>query len=81
VLVSEVGRPMYGWNFLEPEQVKPRNELRRCSQADQEEEETESIEKKIDRFRTIIVDALRDFPDAYRAVVERLRLIPTRGGT
>ena len=72
---------MSWWNFLEPEQVKPRNELRRCSQEDQEEEETESIEKKIDRFRTIIVDALRDFPDAYRAVVERLRLIPTRGGT
>ena len=71
---------MSWWNFLEPEQVKPRNELRQCSQED-EEEETESIEKKIDRFRTIIVDALRDFPDAYRAVVERLRLIPTRGGT
>ena len=81
MIVSEVGRPMSWWNFLEPEQVKPRNELRRCSQEDQEEEETESIEKKIDRFRTIIVDALRDFPDAYRAVVERLRLIPTRGGT
>ena len=71
---------MTWWNFLEPEQVKPRNELRQCSQED-EKEEKESIEKKIDRFRTIIVEALRDFPDAYRAVVERLRLIPTRGGT
>ena len=63
------------WNFLEPDQVKPRNELRRCSQ---EEEESESIDETIDRIRTIIVEALRDFPEAYRAVVERLRLIPTR---
>ena len=78
MIVSEVGRPMYGWNFLEPEQVKPRNELRRCSQ---EEEEKESIDQKISRFRTIIVETLRDFPDAYRAVLERLRQIPLPGGT
>ena len=66
---------MSWWNFLEPEQVKPRNELRRCSQED-EKEEKETIDQKISRFRTIIVETLRDFPDAYRAVLERLRQIP-----
>ena len=71
---------MTWWNFLEPDQVKPRNELRRCSRED-EEEEKESIDQKISRFRTIIVETLRDFPDAYRAVLERLRQIPIPGGT
>ena len=78
--MSEVGRPMDGWNFLEPEQVKPRNELRRCSQED-EKEEKQSIDQKISWFRTIIVETLRDFPEAYRAVLERLRQIPMPGGT
>ena len=80
MIVSEVGRPMSWWNFLEPEQVKPRNELRRCSQED-EKQEKETIDQKISRFRTIIVETLRDFPDAYRAVLERLRQIPMPGGT
>ena len=80
MIVSEVGRPMTWWNFLEPEQVKPRNELRRCSQED-EQEESATVDEKLDKLRMIIVEALRDFPEAYRAVVERLRLIPTRGGT
>jgi hypothetical protein len=71
---------MTWWNFLEPEQVKPRNELRRCSQED-EKEEKQSIDQKISWFRTIIVETLRDFPDAYRAVLERLRQIPMPGGT
>ena len=48
--------------------VKPRNELRRCSQ-----EERESRERRWSRrstgFQTIIVEALRDFPEAYRARV------------
>ena len=38
VIGSEVGRPMTWWNFLEPDQVKPRSELRRRSQEDEEEE-------------------------------------------
>ena len=69
---------MDGWNFLDGP-VKPRNELRSCLQ--NEEEVTVSIEERIDRVRRIIVSALRDFPDAYRAVIERLELAELRGET
>ena len=69
---------MDGWNFLDGPS-EPRNELRRCSQ--DEEEVTVPIRERIDRIRRIIVSALRDFPDAYRAVIERLELAESRGET
>ena len=74
----EIGGGMDGWNFLEGP-VKPRNELRDSSE--NTEEESVSIEERIDRVRIMIVEALRDFPDAYRAVVERLRQAELRGET
>ena len=62
---------MDGWNFLEGP-VAPRNELRRSSAAE---------EQGVDRVRRIVVEVLRDFPDAYLAVVERLRQVEARGET
>ena len=70
---------MDGWNFLDGP-VKPRNELRRSSQEEQKEESVPVVER-IDRLRRIIVEALRDFPEAYRALVERLRQAELRGET
>ena len=72
MVASEVGAAMDGWNFLEGP-VGPRNELRRCS--DEDEEQTVSAKQEI------IVETLRAFPDAYRAVIERLRQIPLGGET
>ena len=73
---------MDGWNFLEGPS-EPRNELRCWSQEEEKESEevTVSIRERIDRLRRIIVSALRDFPDAYRAVIERLELAEARGET
>ena len=70
---------MDGWNFLEGP-VGPRNELRRCADED-EKDETVSAKQEIHNLRTIIVETLRAFPDAYRAVIERLRQIPLGGET
>ena len=72
---------MDGWNFLDGPS-EPRNELRCWSQKEKDAEEvTVSIRERIDRIRRIIVSALRDFPDAYRAVIERLELAEARGET
>ena len=71
---------MDGWNFLDGP-VKPRNELRRSSHEQKEGGESVSVMERIDRLRRIIVEALRDFPDAYRVLVERLRQAELRGET
>ena len=71
---------MDGWNFIDGPS-KPRNELRRCSEEEEKQEERVSVTERIDQFRRIIVDVLRDFPEAYRAVVERLRQIQLAGET
>ena len=58
---------MDGWNFIEGPS-EPRSILRETSECVDEV----SIRERIDRLRRVIVAALRDFPEAYRAVVDAL---------
>ena len=58
---------MDGWNFLDGSST-PRNVLRKG--ADKVNEV--SVREQMDRIRRIIAGALRDYPDAYRAVVDAL---------
>ena len=74
---------MDGWNFIEGPS-KPRSWLRRWDA--EKKEESVSIGERIARVRVVIMQALREFPDAYRAVVDALhaeleREEPLLGGT
>jgi hypothetical protein len=67
---------MDGWNFLDTPPTERRNELR-CQVQTAEQDAGAAFEE----MRAIIVEVLRDFPDAYMAVIERLRRIPLTGET
>jgi hypothetical protein len=62
---------MDGWNWLDSPPLERRNELRGRPR----EEET-SAASQFQELRAVIVEVLRDFPEAYRAVIERLYRIP-----
>ena len=71
---------MDGWNFIEGPS-KPRSELRRWSRDEEKAEERVSIRERISRVRLVILAALREFPEAYRAVIDAFHLELARGET